>query len=80
MNLIDTVLNELHAANECRAAIHAAKYAAGGRIAHHYSDGYADEWVNLPANFSETARAIVLEICGARGVNPREIGFLVESA
>jgi hypothetical protein len=75
MNLIDTVLNELYATNECRAAIHAAKVAAGGRMT-----DIVDEWVNLPASFGETAEEIITQVCGARGVNPRDIGFFPEGA
>lgn len=75
MNLIDTVLNELAARNEVEAQLHAAKHAAGGR-----KTDVQDEWVNLPANFGETAGAIILQVCGARGVNPRDIGFFPEGA
>lgn len=74
MTYTESVLNELHAQREIDAAIHAAKYAAGGRP----HPRYADEWVNLPVGFSSAE--IVRSICARRGVDPKAIGFFPEGA
>jgi hypothetical protein len=78
MTLIQTILNEQHAAAATRQAIHAAKVAAGGRITRHNSDGYADEWTGLPANFSEIVKGVIIDSCARFGVEPEAIGYFPE--
>lgn len=78
MSLIETILNEQHAAAATRQAIHAAKVSAGGWIARAYSDGYADEWAGLPSNIGETVKRVIIDTCARYGVEPEALGYFPE--